>query len=140
MSGLRRGQIGVEYLILFSFILLTLIPVIAALYSYSAHSQERLALEQSHQTAKRIADAANIVYSIGHPSQIIRKVYIPSDIKSATISDMEIVFVVEGASGDVEVVETTLVAINGTLPTNQGTYRMNVSTTGAGTVNIDYIR
>ena len=140
MTHTRRGQISAEYLILVGFILLTLIPVIAALYSYSAHSQERLAVEQAHQTVKRIADAANTVYSLGHPSRIIRKVYIPANIKNATISDMEIIFVVEGSTGDVEVVETTMVEVSGTLPTNQGTYRMNVSTTSLGYVNIDYVR
>jgi len=137
---LRRGQIGIEYLILFSFILLTMLPIIAALYNYSSHSQERLSVEQAHQSGKRIADAANTVYSLGYPSRIIRQVYIPSNIRNATISGREIVFTVEGLSGDVEVVESTMVDVSGALPTVQGTYRMNVSTTPEGSVIIDYIR
>jgi len=139
-SKRQRGQVGIEYLILFSFVLLTLLPVIATLYNYSSHSQERLAVEQAEQTAKRIADAANTVYSLGYPSQIIRQVYVPSKIVTATVSKREIVFTVQGSSGNVEVVESTMVEVSGTLPTVQGTYRMNVSTTAEGDVIIDYVR
>ena len=93
------GQSAFEYLMLFSIIL----TILALLTYYAQDMTERNRVEIMSSNAvvavNKIAEAADIVYTQGSPSQITTSVYIPENLQSIEFSNNLIIMRVEVGSG-----------------------------------------
>jgi uncharacterized protein (UPF0333 family) len=133
----KDAQISLEYMVLIGFITLTTIPLILIYYTFTQESGDEISAAQVNQIGKRIVEAAESVYYLGEPSQTTLRVNIPGQIKSAGLSDYEVVFNVTTNSGIAEIVQSSSVNITGTLPLNKGTYTLTIKAESNG-VKVSY--
>lgn len=124
-----RGQSALEYLIIVSLVMVFLIPIWAHVTGTQRDTSTELSLTYAKNTANQIADAADLVYSQGPPAKIRINVYIPYGIENATIINNAINFQVWSDPGITDIFAFSTAQLNGTLPTRQGYYWIDVEAT-----------
>jgi len=129
----KRGQVGVEYIMLVALLLVFLIPIV----SYSLNeSSYRIKVSQIENTISRVTKAANAVYALGPGSQDIVLVAVPQGVEGVEIAKNSVSLNVSLFGGISQFGYTTVGPVAGTLPIQPGTYRILVYHTSAGVVNI----
>lgn len=126
----RRGQVGMEYLMIMGFVFVILIPTLAVYFLYHQNAQDEIASTQLRAIATKITDAAETVYYLGEPTQTRLTVTLPGAVRSSTVQGREIVFTLTTSSGTAEVVAVSAVNMTGSLPQERGTYRITVAAAG----------
>ena len=105
-DAMGKAQVGIEIVVVVGLILAVFIPIIFKLYNDLSSSSDRLNILQARETAKKIANAADIVASAGDPSKVTITLYIPQNVESITFSaNREIVFTLRTTPGKTDVVE-----------------------------------
>lgn len=94
-----RAQVSMEYMILMGFTLLLLGPLLILYSNHNAQIQESFTVAQATQTSETLANAAQRVYFAGRPSKERVLVAIPANIRSFTITNTSIEFVLENPPG-----------------------------------------
>ena len=89
-------------------------------------------LSYAKNTANQIADTADLVYSQGSPAKVRIKVYIPKHVVSVNITGHEINFNMSYMDGYSDIFATSLAPLNGTLPSLEGTYWIEIEATDSG--------
>ena len=117
-----KGQISVEYLLIIGFVAVITVPLIILYYTYTSDSSDEIITSQIDQIARKIVDSAESVYFLGSPSQTTVKVYIPNQIKGASLDNKEVLFNVSTRTGVSEIVQVSSVDMIGNLPITQGLY------------------
>ena len=121
----KEAQISVEYMFIIGFITLITIPLILIYHSYTQGSNDEITSSQMNQVAKKVVDAAESVYYLGEPSQTTLNVNIPNNVVAADLSaGYEVVFEINTKSGRTDIVRSSSVNITGSLPVNQGNYKI----------------
>ncbi|MBW3017230.1 hypothetical protein KY316_02565 [Candidatus Woesearchaeota archaeon] len=126
-----RAQSSMEYLLLTSFILGVVLVLIVLFQTYSQETLDNIRMTQADQIARKIVDSAEKVYYLGEPSKITIKAHMPSNVKSITIGNNEIFFVLSTSQGDNEIGYVTNINISGSLPVNEGIYEISVESKGS---------
>src|SRR3989344_6125805 len=121
-----KSQVSVEYLMIIGFVAIITIPLIIIYYNYTADSSDEIASSQINYIARKIVDAAESVYSLGSPSQTSIKVYIPSQIKGASLDNREVLFNVSTRAGISEIVQVSSVELVGALPITEGIHTITL--------------
>ena len=80
----KRGQVSVEYLALFGFLLLIMSIVIVMGYYYAGVVQEEVTLSQTETLARELLSTAEEVYYMGSPARLPVKSYIPERVTNIT--------------------------------------------------------
>ncbi|MBU2638019.1 MAG: hypothetical protein KJ955_03535 [Nanoarchaeota archaeon] len=129
----KRGQAGIEYVMIVGAILLVTIP----LFFYAFYeTNKKVALNQAEDAVNTIAKAADTVYSLGPGSKKYVWVSIPSGVVSSSLNSSEVmlVFMVMGKQN--EIYASTRAVLVGSVPVDKGTYRIAVESLDAGLVRI----
>ena len=132
-----KSQVSIEYLMIMGFVVVMTIPLLVLYYTYTTNSRDEIITSQVNQIATRIVDAAESVYFLGEPSQTTIRVYIPNQIKGASLDNKEILFNVSTRTGVSEIVQISSVNLTGSLPINQSTYSITLKASSTG-VEISY--
>jgi uncharacterized protein (UPF0333 family) len=119
----RKAQASMELIISFGFALLVIIPLTALLYEYTNRSHEDVSNNQAGLIARKITDAADSVYYLGHPSTTTIKVFMPEYIESINITEREIVFYMDKS----EIVSTAVVNMSGNISASSGLKFIKIS-------------
>lgn len=127
---MKRGQASAEYLILLSFIMGIVLIVVILFQSYMQETQDSIRLAQADQLAHKIVDTAEKVYYLGEPSKMTIKAHMPGNVKSITLANKEVYFLLGTSQGDNEVGTISKVNITGNLATNEGVYEILVESKG----------
>lgn len=90
--GGKRTQISIEYITIFGFVFLMIVPLIIIYYDQTQHVQESIAINQIYNIAREIADKAEQIYYSGEPSKTTIQAYFPERIESITINGSIIQF------------------------------------------------
>jgi len=102
-----RGQAAFEYLIMFSIVL----TILAILTYYAQDMTEKnsgdIISSNVVIAVNKIAEAADIVYTQGAPSQITLSIYIPENINNITFNSNMIDMKVQAGSGISDVIATS---------------------------------
>ena len=122
-----RAQVSMEFLVLMALTFLITIPLIIFFFQESQSATEEVNLAQVGQVVRRIAGAAELVYSFGEPSSVTLKVYVPSGVDTVLISNTEIAFVVNNKGSLLSVFETVTMNVTGNLSTGQGIHNIKVT-------------
>lgn len=77
----KRAQAAMEYLVLTGFSLLILLILLTATYQRMSLTEKSLDLDSAERATFRIKEAADFVYTHGHPTKLTIPVYIPKDIE-----------------------------------------------------------
>ncbi|MBS3164611.1 hypothetical protein J4439_04220 [Candidatus Woesearchaeota archaeon] len=126
MRPRRRGQIGLEYMMIFAFALMITLPFIFYFFFYTSGPSAETDTYQAQLVARRIVDNAEVAYSLGEGARTTVRVHIPSTVMDSAIMDNSVVFAVYVRGGTSEVAYPSEVNLNGTLPNSSGTYRIHI--------------
>lgn len=94
-----RGQAAFEYLVMFSIVLAILTILTYYAQDMTQRSSEDVISSNAVIAVKKIAEAADVVYTQGAPSQITLSIYIPENIKNITFFNKTIDMKVNAGSG-----------------------------------------
>lgn len=129
---LKRGkaQVSMEYLIIVSFVVVLIIPMLVMFNKYSDETEDNIITSQANQIGRKIVDAAESVYYLGKPSKNTLKFSFPKDISNITIGNNELVFFMKTKVGVDEVVIYSPVNITGALSVNRGIHYVVIESKG----------
>ncbi|MFH0874535.1 MAG: hypothetical protein V1859_01250 [archaeon] len=88
----KRCQVSIEFLAIFSFAFLMLIPLVVIYFHQSSQAKDALDASHIRNIAVKIAEKAESVYYMGEPSKITLKVNFPYKIHNISIENREITF------------------------------------------------
>jgi len=126
----KKGQVSMEYVMLFGFTFLIILPLIIIGFLYSSESEDQIITSQINQIAKKLVDSAEEVYYYGAPARTVVDIYIPKNIKSAIITGNTILFKVQTVNGITDIAYSSPVAINGTIPNSEGLKHIKIEAKG----------
>jgi uncharacterized protein (UPF0333 family) len=126
----KKGQVSVEYMILLTFLMGFVLVIFVLFQSYAQQTKDQVSLTQADQIARRIISASEEVYFLGEPSKLTIRVAMPDNIKSVSIGNNELFFVVNTQEGDNEIGHISKVNITGSLPTSAGVFDINIESKG----------
>lgn len=107
-----KGQVSNELLVVVGFILIIMIPLLYLMFFKMEAINADLSMLQVHFSVARIAFLVNAVGYMGDGSAIITEIYIPPSISETSIGDHEVIFTLENAGQENDVVQPTAFALN----------------------------
>lgn len=128
----KRSQISVEYVALISFIIIIIMAIYLTSYSYSQSTKDTVITNQVDRVINNLIDNAESVYNLGYPSKTTIKIYIPENVKSISISENEITFIVYTSTQEVEISKTSSVSLTGDISIVPGLHQIIIEATGSG--------
>ncbi len=129
----KRGQAGIEYVVLVGVLLVFLIPIV---HYALTQSSTTIKINQLDNAVRRLTKAADAVYALGPGAQDVVTITLPHGIESAGVGNYSIGFQVGifGAISDFSY--GTTANVTGTLPVKPGTYRILISHTNVDVVEV----
>lgn len=82
---MKRGQVSIEFLTIFGFVFLMMIPLIVIYFDQSSAVKDAIAMNHLRNIAVKIADKAETIYYLGEPSRTTFKAYLPENVISFRI-------------------------------------------------------
>lgn len=83
----RLAQLAMEYVIIFAFIMMVIIPTTYVLKNYIADSIDSMTIKQAERITRVLIDNAREMYYLGTPSKIVVTVDMPNSIERMWIID-----------------------------------------------------
>ena len=125
-----KGQISLEYLVIFSITFVLLIPLIIIFVTQTQNMQEDITNAQLDKLSSEIDDAVSEVYYLGPPAQKTIRVTFPSGIQSVDLESYGLVFNVQVTETSFEFVKETRVNLTGSLRSFEGPHVIVVKSYG----------
>ncbi len=128
-------QSSLELLIMLSFGIIILLPIVMLAFVQMASSSATLYTGQAQSTADKLASVAAQVAAQGPPTQVFTSVQVPQNVHNIYVGNLnntvgrQIVFVIETSAGMSYVTAYSLVNVSGNLSAieSASTYLVNVS-------------
>jgi len=121
-----KGQVSIEFIMVVGFALMMTLPLIVIFFRQSESLQTEITGSQVDKVASEIRDAADEVYYLGSPSRKSLTLYFPDDVTNVTLLDNKIIFWVDSADGDYEIVKWAVVNLSGSIQSFGGIHRISV--------------
>lgn len=117
-----------EFILIFSFSLALILPLIAIMNSQYAENKEDLDEAQATQVLDEIALRAHEIYYAGYPSRTTLNIYFPSGITSVNATTVttttgqksELVFIVNWRQTESSIVQTLPFRVNASIRPGEG--------------------
>ncbi|MEM4267491.1 MAG: hypothetical protein QXK37_01535 [Candidatus Woesearchaeota archaeon] len=133
MKGVR-SQFAIEYVVIVSFALLALIPLLFIYGSEKSAVEMRVNANQAHLLARKIVDSAETVYYLGEPSKTTLKVYMPKNIDAIIITEKELVFRMKWQGETTDITQQSQVNLSGSLSPHAGIRYISITATDTGVI------
>lgn len=121
-----RGQTAFEYLMLFSLALSILAILVLYSQQITERNREDIIIANAITAVNKIAEASNIVYTQGKPSQITLSVYIPEKVSSIEFNNNVIIMKINISSGTSDIFATSKAPLQGYISTTSGIKKIKV--------------
>ncbi len=96
----KRGQIGIEYLIVVGFVTFTVISIFAVAIYYSNSIKDKIVSDQIENFAYNLISSSESVYFSGEPSELTVTLYLPKGVTEIKIQEeYNLVITSETSSG-----------------------------------------
>jgi len=118
--GLKKAQVGIEYMIIVGFVTLAIMSVLALAMIYSDKIKDRIRLNQVENFASQLINSAESVYFSGEPSKTTIWLYLPDGISELEILPNSIVITTHTSSGNNKREFDSKVPLSGELSTRSG--------------------
>ena|SRR3989338_6755218 len=122
----KKGQSGIEYLIVVGIGLLILIPVFVvgqrSIADFDTNADQLLA----KQALNKIEEAANLVYAQGEPAKITLDLRFPNNINSTKIQNKLMIITIRSTGQTSDLISIVNFPINGTIPTTSGKKKVSI--------------
>jgi uncharacterized protein (UPF0333 family) len=126
MGFKKKGQVSVEYLIVFSFVVFFVIVVLGIALSYSQSIRDSMRFSQVESYANKILSSSESVFYSGVPSKATIQAYIPEAVEKVEIVENSIFITIGSSSGINKIAYPSNVPISGTLSNNQGVKKIEI--------------
>jgi hypothetical protein len=125
------GQTAFEYLLLFSLVLSMLAILLIYSQQITEGNREEIIVANAITAVNKIAEASDIVYTQGKPSQITLSVYIPEKVHSIKFDNKMVIMKMNISSGISDVFATSKAPLQGNISTTSGTKKIKVIAEGS---------
>lgn len=125
------GQAAFEYLVLFSIALTILSVLTYYAQEMTSNNMEEIAVSNAMIMVNKVAEAADIVYSQGSPSQITFSAYMPDNVKSIEFQNNTIKIEIDSGSGINDIFASSKAVMRGSITIDSGTKRVRVEAEGS---------
>ena len=123
----RKGQIGVEYLIIVGFLTFAIISLLALAYFYSEQTKDKIRLNQAESFATQLIGSAETVFFAGEPSKTTISLYLPSGVDEITISGNALLMRMHVSNGGENLrIFDSKVGLSGVISLSEGTKRLTL--------------
>lgn len=127
----RRGQTAMEFLIIVIIVLMFLTPLWIYLAQVRGQANDQFHLSYSKNLVTKLAKTADLVHSQSMGAKVKMSVFMPASVQSINISSKTIMMRVLTDSGPIDVWDSTIGTVNGTLPLAEGLYWVLVESKGS---------
>ncbi len=137
----KRGQAGIEYVVLTGLLLFFFIPLIHYAFQETNNAVRNSQLDSY---VGRLSKSIDAVHTIGPGAVEIITITVPKGIISATLENTptvganEIVLTIAFAGGLSDIHASVKPRIYGTIPSTPGVYQVNVTSTNLTSVTVNY--
>ncbi len=122
----KKGQIGIEYLIIIGFVTFVILGIMGVAFFYSGNINDRIRLSQINTFANKVISASESVFYSGTPSKSTISAYLPDGVNEVEIIDNSIVFTVQTSSGINRVSFSSNVPISGAITSSPGLKKLQI--------------
>ncbi|MGM5485250.1 MAG: hypothetical protein ACQEP1_05260 [Nanobdellota archaeon] len=126
----KRSQYAAEYLMVFAFSIMILVPVIFLITEETEQVKTKLHSERAFSTAQKITETALKVHYLGEGSMSRISVMIPENIKDTEIRDREVLLTLRDQGLETDIYHTSRINLTGSLPSRPGKYELKVRSEG----------
>ena len=116
----KRGQIGIEYMIIIGFITFAITMTLVFAYFYSDQIKDRIKMNQIDNFGVQLISSAESVYFSGEPSKSTVRYYLPEGVSSIEIIDDSIVIEISLSSGFNRIAYSSRVPLSVEIPEGEG--------------------
>ncbi|MGV8168778.1 MAG: hypothetical protein ACP5N3_01865 [Candidatus Nanoarchaeia archaeon] len=129
---MRRAQVSMEYLAVFSFAAMMTIPLILIFSIQSSNLQKDVASAQSYKVLSKIADSAEEVYYQGPPAKKTIRITFPEGIDQVVINSSYIEFVFLNGESEIPITKDSRIPLKGTLKDFPGEHTITLTAESDG--------
>jgi hypothetical protein len=123
-------QVAFEYIVIAMVFIAFIIPIWTYVSGMQVSAIEQLSTSYAKNTVDNIASTADLVYSQGPPAKVPLKIYVPNGVESVSVSGGMISIRLVVSSGHTDVFAMSTATLNGTIPTEEGTYYISMEAVG----------
>lgn len=116
----KRGQVGLEYLVVISFVVFLVIGALGVAISYSSQIQDSIKFNQLEKAARKIIFTAESIFYDGEPAKAEINIYFPEGIEQFQILPNELVFDVSTGTGTNRISYSSTVPLSGSISSPRG--------------------
>ncbi len=120
----KRGQIGIEYMIIVGFVTFAVISILTLAVFYSDQIRDKIKVNQAENFAIQLINSAESVFFAGEPSKVTVYLYLPEGVDNVEVSSNYLIITQQVSSGENKRAYKSRVPIQGTISTNQGTKKL----------------
>jgi len=120
----KRGQAGVEYMIIIGFVTFAILTILILSFLYSGLIKDMIKLNQVESFALQLINHAESVFFSGEPSIATIRLYLPQGVENITILNKDVVITTMTSSGrNIRAFESN-VPLQGTISPTEGIKRI----------------
>lgn len=123
-SLLRKGQVSIEYLAIFSIALMITLPLIIIFIVQTQNLQADITTAEVNRISETIIVHAEQVYFMGEPAKRTITLTFPKGIDSITIHNHMLIINVTTAERSFSVVQETVANMTGTINSGDGVHHI----------------
>ena len=116
----KKGQIGVEYMIIVGFVTFAITVLMVFAYFYSDQIKDRIRMNQVENFGIQIINSAESVFYSGEPSKSTVRYYLPEGVNYINITSNYLVIEVTTSNGINRVAYKSRVPLTGSIEAGQG--------------------
>ncbi|MEK6926150.1 MAG: hypothetical protein AABW50_02640 [Nanoarchaeota archaeon] len=129
----KKGQIGIEYLIVVGFVTFAIMSIVALAFFYSGQIKDRIKLSQVEGFANQLVVFAEDIFFSGEPSKATIKIYIPDGVQSIIINSNSVVVTTSVSGGTNIRVFESKVPLEGSITTvSEGLRKISLEAISSG--------
>ena len=135
-SGVSRktGQVGIEYMIILSFVTFAILVILSFAVIYSANVQDTIRLNQVENFAIQLINSAEVVFFAGEPSKTTLLLSLPDGVTTVTFLSEGLLFDVYTSSGINSRLFESSVPLTGSFDTSEGIKKITLTATNSSVV------
>jgi len=132
-----KAQAAFEYMLVAMIVLAFLVPLWTYTMGINNEATDELALSYAKNAVESITSAADLVYSQGAPAKVRIKIFIPSGVEEANITNQTVIMKVVYSGGTTGIFSVSRAGLNGTMPVTRGMHIMDIRAVDNANYEVD---
>jgi hypothetical protein len=128
---MKRGQVSIEFITIFGFIFLMMIPLIIIFFDQSSAVKDAIASNHIRNLAVKIADKAETVYYLGEPSRTTFNAYLPESVISVNVTKRSVIVLYRTSKNSIQtIIASGNVNMTGNISIDPGVHHIEIKNIG----------